>query len=771
MAKIRIENIRKVFNPHSRSRNQVLKGVSFELPEKGLVAIFGKSGSGKTTLLNIIGGLDRQDSGKIYIDGECTAGKVDRIRNEKIGFIFQNYYLERGYTIAEIMRNQMLIAGFTDESEIARRTHEVLTLVDMERYRNKRGDALSGGQQQRVAIARALIKGSDVILADEPTGNLDAENTIKVMEILKEISKTRLVVLVTHEVALIRRYADSHIGIVDGQLSDTATIDDEGLFKGDEDAIAVEKPNAGASAGFTHSTARRNGRLFTLRHGFRRRGEDEKAFSTGDLFKQIFIFTMAIVMCFFAFRAYEIINAEITNKSLDENAVYTNIARNDYMQLRALDRSLYTDIDFFETHLREGRFSYHNLASLSGLNEDYIPHAVESGDTAETVGLEYGEMPESGEVLLSRGLAEKLKRDLRIPELQNDRSLLLLLFEDDFRVSGIAAGEDPFVLMNKVDYVNFLGVYDTVNFYTTLFDGEPVFFDKAFVQESGVTASYTSEICAADEELGLSENQVMVEISRNALFGMLSDTTQADVRVRSANARLSLSTTAVYIVGSRPMYVKSFKITRDPMATDIRIHVPAETLDNLFVYISPNLDNLNAKGDTQYFFKVGTEGGAQREQLLARFTERGVESVDVQEIFDRENAETWSNTANSLALVIAIAALMFVIYFFIEKSGSVQTAGEYGIYRAIGVNRSNLLFKEVVATLVHNITFYCLWFAGAVVLLSARYSVMNVAYGGFILLSLGVFAASAVIMVGISLIPYLFVIRKTPAQILAKYDI
>lgn len=91
MSKIRVENIVKTFNRHSRNANKVLKGVSFELPDKGLVCIFGKSGSGKTTLLNIIGGLEKADSGKVYIDGECTSGKTDPIRNAKIGFIFQNY--------------------------------------------------------------------------------------------------------------------------------------------------------------------------------------------------------------------------------------------------------------------------------------------------------------------------------------------------------------------------------------------------------------------------------------------------------------------------------------------------------------------------------------------------------------------------------------------------------------------------------------------------------------------------------------------------------
>ena len=242
---IKIENIGKVFNAHSRNRNEVLKGVSFELPEKGFIAIYGKSGSGKTTLLNIIGGLDRQDSGKIYIDGENVAGKVDKIRNAKIGFIFQNYYLERGYTIAEIMRNAMHIAGFKDEAEIERRSEEVLTLVDMERFKNKQGDALSGGQKQRVAIARALIKGADIILADEPTGNLDAENTMKVMDILKEISKTKLVVVVTHEITLIKKYADSYIKLVDGKLDENTDLGEVFEYDTEHNNIYVDGTPAG----------------------------------------------------------------------------------------------------------------------------------------------------------------------------------------------------------------------------------------------------------------------------------------------------------------------------------------------------------------------------------------------------------------------------------------------------------------------------------------------------------------------------------------------
>ena len=219
---IRIENIGKVFNPRSRNRNEVLKGVSFELPEKGFIAIYGKSGSGKTTLLNIIGGLDRQDKGKIYIDGENVAGKEDKIRNAKIGFIFQNYYLERGYTIAEIMRNAMHIAGFKDEGEIARRTEEVLTLVDMERFKNKQGDALSGGQKQRVAIARALIKDPKIMILDDSTSAVDTATDAAIRRAFKEEFAHTTVFIIAQRISSVED-ADRIIVMSEGRIDDIGT--------------------------------------------------------------------------------------------------------------------------------------------------------------------------------------------------------------------------------------------------------------------------------------------------------------------------------------------------------------------------------------------------------------------------------------------------------------------------------------------------------------------------------------------------------------------
>ena len=832
---IRIENIGKVFNPRSRNRNEVLKGVSFELPEKGFIAIYGKSGSGKTTLLNIIGGLDRQDKGKIYIDGENVAGKADKIRNAKIGFIFQNYYLERGYTIAEIMRNAMHIAGFKDEGEIERRGEQVLTLVDMERFKNKQGDALSGGQKQRVAIARALIKGADVILADEPTGNLDAENTMKVMDILKEISKTKLVVVVTHEITLIKKYADSYIKLVDGRLDENTDLGEVFQYDTERNNIYVdktpreelkegalgiqfygEKPTendtvqvfndngniyirAGASVtvlddksekkiifrgvengqtdeqskrfvpDFKKSTAKRNGRLFTAKSVFRlfRSDGSERLYSTANIIKQIFIFVIAAVLCFLSLMAFEAANTRIDNKVINDNGVYVNM--NTYTDLRTLDTSLYENIDFFETQYKQGSFSYNGITSLSGISADYAPGAIEADETAESIGLVYGEMPKEGEVLITRNLAETLKTQFRLSELDSDRAMLLVVFEDEFRVSGIIDGDTPAVYMGKQDYVNFLGVYNTVQFS----DYNNLFFASDF---SGAT--YTSEILLSDSAT-LGDSEVTVEINRNSLYKMMADTTQADYLVNVTNSRLAATSgtsTAIQIVGSRPMYVQKFEITRDVMNTDIRIYVNANTLANIFVALQPDIDALEGTTSSagiasQFYFEIKTEGGEQLANLLSKLSGLGIRSIDINALYERENAEILGEATANLTIFFVVIVLLLIVWFFIEKSGGIQNSKEYGIYRAIGVNRSNLLFKEMLTALVSNMIGYVVFYLIVFALMCVRYAVMNMAFGLFVGIALGVMAAGGLFMLAISLIPYLFVVWKTPSQILSRYDI
>ena len=220
---IRIKNAHKYYNKGKNNEIHVMNGVNLELPEAGMVAVFGRSGCGKTTLLTAVGGLDSIAGGSIELFGQNIRKDTDTLRNKYIGYIFQNYNLNARQTVYENVAAALRLCGMDKEEEIRTRTLAALRNVDMEKYRDRTPDTLSGGQQQRVAIARALVKSPAIILADEPTGNLDEENTVLVMDILKELSRTRLVLLVTHEADLVDHYCDRVIEIVDGRIHSDKT--------------------------------------------------------------------------------------------------------------------------------------------------------------------------------------------------------------------------------------------------------------------------------------------------------------------------------------------------------------------------------------------------------------------------------------------------------------------------------------------------------------------------------------------------------------------
>ncbi len=202
---------------------QALKGVDLEFRKSEFVAILGPSGCGKTTLLNIIGGLDRYTSGDLIIGGKSTKNFNDKdwdaYRNNSIGFVFQNYNLIPHQTVLENVELSLELSG-VHKKERRERALELLKKVGLESQGNKKPNQLSGGQMQRVAIARALINNPQIILADEPTGALDTETSVQVMDILKEISKERLVIMVTHNPDLADKYSTRIIRLLDGKVTD-----------------------------------------------------------------------------------------------------------------------------------------------------------------------------------------------------------------------------------------------------------------------------------------------------------------------------------------------------------------------------------------------------------------------------------------------------------------------------------------------------------------------------------------------------------------------
>ena len=217
---LRIKDIHKEYRTGTLVQ-KALDGVSLNLRDNEFVAILGPSGSGKTTLLNIIGGLDRYDSGDLIINGISTKKYKDRdwdsYRNHTIGFVFQSYNLIPHQTILANVELALTISGI-GRAERKERAQEALEQVGLGEQIHKKPNQLSGGQMQRVAIARALVNDPDILLADEPTGALDSDTSVQVMELLKDVAKDRLVVMVTHNPELAYEYATRIVKLKDGKI-------------------------------------------------------------------------------------------------------------------------------------------------------------------------------------------------------------------------------------------------------------------------------------------------------------------------------------------------------------------------------------------------------------------------------------------------------------------------------------------------------------------------------------------------------------------------
>ena len=216
---LQLKNVKKVY--HVGEDITALKGISINFGKSGLVSILGPSGCGKTTLLNVVGGLDEYDSGDLVVKGRSTSSfssaDWDAYRNNCIGFVFQSYNLISHQTILKNVEIALTLSGIS-KSDRTKRARKALVDVGLGDHINKKPAQLSGGQMQRVAIARALVNNPEIILADEPTGALDSKTSVQIMDILKEISKEKLVIMVTHNAELAKEYSSRIINMLDGHI-------------------------------------------------------------------------------------------------------------------------------------------------------------------------------------------------------------------------------------------------------------------------------------------------------------------------------------------------------------------------------------------------------------------------------------------------------------------------------------------------------------------------------------------------------------------------
>ena len=227
---LKLENIIKNYDLDQNAKVEALKGINLVFNDKDFVSILGPSGCGKTTLLNIIGGLDHYTDGDLIIDDISTKNYKDIdwdiYRNNRIGFVFQSYNLIPHLTLLENVEMPLILNGIDKKTRVEKAT-KALERVGLLKEKNKKPNQLSGGQMQRVAIARALVNDPEIILADEPTGALDSETSVVVLDLLKEISKDKLVIMVTHNEKLAYLYSTRVITMLDGNVTSDKRISEE----------------------------------------------------------------------------------------------------------------------------------------------------------------------------------------------------------------------------------------------------------------------------------------------------------------------------------------------------------------------------------------------------------------------------------------------------------------------------------------------------------------------------------------------------------------
>lgn len=331
---LHIKNISKNYVTGKKRNISALKDITIDLPEKGFYCFIGKSGSGKSTLLNILGALDRNDSGDFLINGDSTKNfndkELDYYRGRNVGFIFQEFNLIEELSVEENIALSLEILNY-NEDEITLKIKKVLEKLELSDYGDRRVSELSGGQKQRVAIARAIIKSPSIILADEPTGNLDSETSKIILEILKELSIDQLVIMVTHDVEYAKKYADHLVELSDGKI-----VNEESYSKLEYDNFKTKNNNIQKCKlpnKYVFKLALKNLLSKKMR-----------------LFFMSVLFIMAMMLVFFSFSIYNFNYGQVSYHTFKEN----NIDEINFQYLRNCDecisknKQIMNDIESFQ---------------------------------------------------------------------------------------------------------------------------------------------------------------------------------------------------------------------------------------------------------------------------------------------------------------------------------------------------------------------------------------------------------------------------------------
>ena len=856
MSTVRIRNAHKFYNRGKSNELHVMNDINLELPEAGLVAIFGRSGCGKTTLLNTIGGLDKVASGSIKLFGHDIRENTDTLRNQYIGYIFQNYNLNVTETIYENVAAALRLCGLSDEREIADRVMTALRNVGLDKYSARTPDTLSGGQQQRVAIARALVKNPAIILADEPTGNLDETNTVMVMDILKEISRTHLVLLVTHEAHLVDYYCDRVIELVDGHVASdrknegangyvqrnksniylgelsrsetvapgvrveyygeptetlnlrivhlngklylkadnpTVKILDEGseirLVDGVFEATPAEGKDETHRPNLTplppvHGS--HYGRLYhwknALAAGWRENFSKKRKKSNRSL--RVCLFLLAMVMVFMiagqgaGIRAYSETRAAHNDAlfyiPLDPNKNYSAI--NSAIGQHGID---YTRIIGGQPLYEGDELIFGTAAFMTGRTATLTASRAiaQSREHAEGLTLLAGtrELKDSSEILITSAIANELIESSTVGYIDGYEDLVGLINQSylsstwemrssNLRVVGVLESDeyfyymDPMALASRVLRDNFwfpIAPLSQSVSEISLASGEAIFINNGFLSRPyTVGESFTifgrtykvAEVISPEEPQKFSNDKP----ADPAVIGG-----HADVEIGTEGDNLDYC-----IILSDADYIS---LSSSIGSTDKNLG---------FGYYDIYDDGSGYEVYYSNHLMIRSSDPASTERFLRDELGRGG-FLTPSDILSESLAEQRRVAISAVVSVLVVLALMCLCVFFIMRSSFMARVREVGILRAIGVTRRNLIFRFGVETGLLLLCTLVLGYLGSswfIASLSGAPLFSSIFYFPlWLCLGLLAFLCAASLLFGI--LPALLLLRKTPSEILSKYDI
>jgi len=808
---IRIEKLNKYYNRHRKNQIHVIDETSLELPDKGLVALLGPSGCGKTTLLNAIGGLDKVNSGKIYINDKkittVNTYKKDKLRNLQVGYIFQDYKLIDNKSVYDNVAMVLRMIGIKDKNEVKKRVEYILERLGIYRYRYRPCGMLSGGERQRVGIARALVKNPDIILADEPTGNLDSKNTIEIMNIIKSISKDKLVILVTHEVELAKFYAIRIIELLDGKVvkdyvnknSDNLDYRIDNKFYLKDFKYHNENKDNGINIDMYSDTKEKLNLIIVFKNGniyIKNKDSDKLEIidnsSNIELINDNYKQLDKSVYEKYSFDFDKIINNNIKLRYLSIFNIFTIFSNGfkkvfeysfvkklllggfflaslfvTYSVSNILGVATIDDKDFIKTNK-----NYLLLQSKKIKVDDYLKYEkmedlnyILPGDSNVSLYIDAKTYYQTEEVSLAiSGSLASVKMitadDLiygKMPENEKEIVIDKMVYKNTQNIKMIGLYDISRMLGTKVYLANHLLEYKIVGIVD--------------MESPSIYASESEFIKIIDNSTKTSDD--MFSVSQNNDSGKVYDYELYKNKIDIVKGHAPTSDYEVIVNQSLQYQFKLDKYIDDLKVNDNKLKVvgyytSADDINSYFVSTNTNKYELIENSKNMIIYTN------DKDKVISSFKQLDKKVIDVytadKKAYKEEHKESMTSSLIVAGIMLGISLIEIIL---MTRSSFLSRIKEVGIYRAIGVKKSDIYkmfmgeaFAITTLTSVPGVLFmgYCLSVIADISYVSRNY-VIN---WGVILLCIVILY---VFNIAISLVPVFNTLRKTPAGILARHDL